>query len=465
MSEIGGGRGRLNRSLAPGYDVVTHLVGKVDEVELFEIKTLLSDRAWSLVIIVIFGVGDSDVITLKDELIGSADVFVKAVRREFDKIEQFPSVELTPGRHRETLLAEHGFEAFDGSKNSLLAGLVGLKAASTFGFDFVKTADGHLGLVLITKTMEEINHVGMNSIIGVNKCNPFASGKFKPGVARHGKTLIRLMNDFDALVLFGKNIAKGAAHVGGAVVNEDNLEIRIDLLTNGIDTALENFRDIVHRYDDGDEREIRLSAHARFLHLESTFDFFKFSKSGSDGLVHIVIGILAKTAAKNNIGFFGGEGLVLLELSAVFSGIDWIIRFISARPSFAVFTDNDGFTRIRGVGSIGIGGVVGAFGVKMFEFVDTSILRLKVGVVHDGATLEVIDIQDFFLEIKAAPFEFTKLIIVEAVDRTSVNRENALIFESLKLGVFKVISLKTDFELITTACDNILEPSFVTISG
>ena len=87
MSEIGGVRGRLNRSLAPGYNVVTHLVGKVDEVELFEIKALLSDRARSLIIIVIFGVGDSDAITLEDELISSTDVFVEAVGREFDEIE------------------------------------------------------------------------------------------------------------------------------------------------------------------------------------------------------------------------------------------------------------------------------------------------------------------------------------------------------------------------------------------
>lgn len=169
----------------PREDVITHLVGKVNQVELLEVKILLGDGSGSLIIIVIFSAGDGDMFALQDELIGSTDIFVEAVRREFDKIEELPGVELTPGRHREAFFAEHVFETFGSSKNPLRTELMRFKAAGTFGCDLVKSTDGHFGFVLVTEAVEEVDHGGVNGVIRIDKSDPFASGKLEASVTRH----------------------------------------------------------------------------------------------------------------------------------------------------------------------------------------------------------------------------------------------------------------------------------------
>ncbi len=264
VAELGVVDGRVG--LSPLEEVVAHLVGEIDEVELLEIEAALGDGARGLVIIVPREAGDGDAVALEDELVSSADVLVEAVLGIFNEVEELASVEFAPGGHRKAFFAEHGTKAGLG-REDLLGGGFGAERDGLFvGADLGETTDRQLSLVLVAEAMQDVDHVGANGVVGVDEGDPFAGGELDTGIAGAGEALVRLMDDLDTAVLLGEDIAKGATHVGGAVVDEDNLEIGVDLLANGLDAALENLGDIVDRDNDGDDWEIFVAAHACATH-------------------------------------------------------------------------------------------------------------------------------------------------------------------------------------------------------
>lgn len=104
--------------------------------------------------------------------------------------------------------------------------------------------------------MKEVDEVGTNGVISVNESNPLTLGSFEAGIAGGGKALIGLMNDADTLVLTSKHITKLTTEVGRAIIDENNIKIRIDLVADGGDAALKEFSDIVNWHDNGDQRKI-----------------------------------------------------------------------------------------------------------------------------------------------------------------------------------------------------------------
>lgn len=103
-------------------------------------------------------------------------------------------------------------------------------------------------------------------------------------------------------------------------------------------------------------------------------------------MVHVKISVGTEAATEDKVGSFGGEGLVLGEFGAVISGIDGVVGLVAAVPGLAVFADDDGFAGTGGI-TVGV-----AFGVEMFELVDAGVGRLQIGVVHDGAALEIVNV-------------------------------------------------------------------------
>lgn len=244
---VGGGAG-----FTPLEDVVAHLVGEVDEIHLAEAEALLGDGVVVLIIVVARKRGDGDLGALEDELIGGADVFVEAAVWEVNEVEEFAGVELAPGRHRETILAKHGAEALHSVENLLAGGDGFFRSALRIGVDFAETADGEVELVLITEAVEGVDHFWLDGIVGVDKGDPFAGGNLEAGIARGGEALIRLMDDFDAVIFLSEDVTERSAHIGRAVVDEDDLEIRVDLPADRLDATLEDFRNVVNRDDDRD---------------------------------------------------------------------------------------------------------------------------------------------------------------------------------------------------------------------
>ena len=180
-------------------------------------------------------------------------------------------------------------------------------------------------------------------------------------------------------------------------------------------------------------------------------------KSGGDGFVHVVISISAEAAAKDEVRFPAGEFAVLGEFVAVGGGVDWVIWLVFTGPRFAVFADDDG---LAGAGGVAAGG---AFGVEMLKLVYASELLVEVGVVHDWATLKIVDGQDFFLEVEGAPLELAVLIVVKTVDRASVNGQDARPAELGEGGVGKIVDAETEVEVLAATSNHGLKPSVIAV--
>lgn len=114
-------------------------------------------------------------------------------------------------------------------------------------------ADGHFGAILLTESEETFDKVGLDRVVGVDKGNVGASSDGEAGVAGGREALVFLMDDFNTGVALFVDVAKFAAHVGGAVVDEDDLEMVIGLGKDGVDATLEELRDVIDGDDDGDE--------------------------------------------------------------------------------------------------------------------------------------------------------------------------------------------------------------------
>lgn len=94
----------------------------------------------------------------------------------------------------------------------------------------------------------------MDIVVTVDEGDEVASCEVETGVASAGETAVFLVNNFNAGVLLCENVAKLAAHIGRAVVDEDDFEVLVGLGEDGVNATLEEFGDIIDRDDNGDER-------------------------------------------------------------------------------------------------------------------------------------------------------------------------------------------------------------------
>ena len=77
----------IGARFTPGEDIITHLVGEVNEIHLMKTETLLGDGIIILVIIILTSRGDGNFVALEDELISSTDILVEAVIRKSHEVE------------------------------------------------------------------------------------------------------------------------------------------------------------------------------------------------------------------------------------------------------------------------------------------------------------------------------------------------------------------------------------------
>ena len=113
------------------------------------------------------------------------------------------------------------------------------------------------------------------------------------------------------------------------------------------------------------------------------------------------------------------------------------------------------------------GSVLGVvtLGVEVAELVDAGEGVGCVGVVHDGATLEVFDIKDFFFEVDGTPGEVTFGVVEVAVYGAGV--DNGDLSENLGAGVlvalFEEVGIEVNFD-VGVGCHT-LKPGGVAIDG
>lgn len=87
-------------------------------------------------------------------------------------------------------------------------------------------------------------------VIAVDEADELAGSKFEPAIATGGLTGVFLMNDFDARVFFGVVVADFTRIVGRAIIDEDEFEVFVGLVKNGVETGGEVFGGVPDGNDD-----------------------------------------------------------------------------------------------------------------------------------------------------------------------------------------------------------------------
>ena len=132
-----------------------------------------------------------------------------------------------------------------------------------------------------------------------------------------------------------------------------------------------------------------------------------------DNLIHIVVFILAQTAAEDDLLLGFGQLLVFGVECAVLGIIHRIVRLIAGLPLGGVLTADDG-----------LGQVVAVFilaELKPLVLNDTGPRRLTVGVVDRGIALEARLVQQLILKADRAVFQRAQLIVKVSVNGASVD--------------------------------------------
>ena len=100
--------------------------------------------------------------------------------------------------------------------------------------------------------LHQAERAGDQQIVRIGEVNIRAGGLGEAAVAGGAGALVLLMDGADACVAGGQTVADLAAAVGGAVVDEDDLEGCALLLQDGLHALLKAVAHVVHGHDDAD---------------------------------------------------------------------------------------------------------------------------------------------------------------------------------------------------------------------
>ncbi len=123
------------------------------------------------------------------------------------------------------------------------------------GIDFSETANREIRLRSKKGGIEGGDQFRGDGVVRIYESNKLTADDFEAGVAGGGEALVSLAENANPRVLAGKLVGQFPAGVRGAVVDNNNIKVRISLGEDGVDTAGESGGGIVGGDDDGDERE------------------------------------------------------------------------------------------------------------------------------------------------------------------------------------------------------------------
>ena len=101
---------------------------------------------------------------------------------------------------------------------------------------------------------QERHHVGvcprLQKIVAVRKAQVFPCGRPQSRVFRRRRAAVFLVNDPNAAVPLGIGVADGTGIVGGAVVDENDLQLFVVLRQDAVQTLRQVGRHVIHRHND-----------------------------------------------------------------------------------------------------------------------------------------------------------------------------------------------------------------------
>lgn len=95
---------------------------------------------------------------------------------------------------------------------------------------FFKRTDGDIGVGFLEGFLHGKNHARVDGVVAVNESDIFAFGEFEAGVASGGETLVLLVLDLDAGVVFGVVVGNLTGIISGSVVDTDDFEVFVSLV-------------------------------------------------------------------------------------------------------------------------------------------------------------------------------------------------------------------------------------------
>ena len=144
-------------------DIVTHLIGESDKIELVVVK-IRNDGVAIMMIVIVALWKKNDIFGLHNELIGSANIFVEFVDWEFGILEERDGIKFHSGRNHKTVFFEHCREGLWSSE-----GLLGVTMIEVSSFarrvDFFERTDGYFGIMFMKGGEHGVNHVWFYGVV------------------------------------------------------------------------------------------------------------------------------------------------------------------------------------------------------------------------------------------------------------------------------------------------------------
>ena len=193
------------------------------------------------------GTGIADVLQVEHEVLAQADVGVHAQSVVHDHV---PAVELVPQYAVVEVggAVHHVGHVFLPGQYALVAdtALVG----QPFPHHPVEVRHHHVAAALLGGAYHQAGAVGGDPVVAVHKLQVLAPGLLHAQVPRVGHAAVFLVDHPYPPVLPGIAVADGRGAVGGAVVHQQQLKVRIFLAQDAVHAPAQIFLRIVHRHDD-----------------------------------------------------------------------------------------------------------------------------------------------------------------------------------------------------------------------
>ncbi len=111
----------------------------------------------------------------------------------------------------------------------------------------VISAAGCFRVIFKTCIQQAFNHVRFDPVVGIDEADELACGELQAGVAGPRKAAVRLMDDGYPRIPFLPFVADGGGTVGGAVIDENDLQVLVCLSDDGGDAFVQVFLYLINR--------------------------------------------------------------------------------------------------------------------------------------------------------------------------------------------------------------------------
>ena len=193
-----------------------------------------------------------DLAALLKNAVCRALIFHHPPQRIADIPEQFPLVELVPGKIPQ-LIRDKG--AADGLPACHTLHRYGefCRGKLFLPFKHPEAHHSHVRILFLQVTAKRFQHPAVQKVITVHKAEIRSLCPFEPRVARCRESPVFLVDCCYTFFLCGIFVADGSAGIGGTIVHQQDLKILIGLVQDAVHAAAEISLHIVDRNNDTDQ--------------------------------------------------------------------------------------------------------------------------------------------------------------------------------------------------------------------